>query len=196
MRSILSTHSLKSKRPLVSTGLGFVFVSSLVMVTAVDPYSGLLASAATMQSYDSEQIEYQNLKVVPLASSGFDRGQFELVDGANALKLIVKNAPTPDAGSAKDFALKTVTAKGWEYTQYSCLVKLWERESNWRWSATNKSSGAYGIPQSLPASKMASAGSDWRTNPETQIRWGIGYIDGRYGSACAALAHSDEHNWY
>lgn len=196
MRSNQTKHSLKSKRPRFSSGLGFVFVSSLVMVTAVDPYSGLLASAATMQSYDSEQIEYQNLRVVPLASNGFDRGEFELVDGANALKLIVKNAPTPDVGSAKDFALKTVTSKGWEYAQFSCLVKLWERESNWRWSATNKSSGAYGIPQSLPASKMASAGSDWRTNPETQIRWGIGYIDGRYGSPCAALAHSDEHNWY
>ncbi|MDG2497667.1 MAG: lytic transglycosylase domain-containing protein [Aquiluna sp.] len=180
----------------MSTGLGFVFVSSLVMVTAVDPYSGLLASAATVQSFDIDQIEYQQLKVVPLASNSFDRGEFELVDGANAVKLIVKNAPIPDSGTAKDYALQTVTSKGWEFTQFSCLVKLWERESNWRWNATNKSSGAYGIPQSLPASKMASAGSDWRTNPETQIKWGIGYIDGRYGSPCAALAHSDEHNWY
>lgn len=189
-------HALTLKRPRLSTGLGYLFVSSLVMVTAVDPYSGLLASVATIQSFDADQIEYQQLTVVPVSSSGFDRGEFEVVDGANAVKLTVKNAPVPEIGSAKDFALKTVTARGWEFTQYSCLVKLWERESNWRWSATNKSSGAYGIPQSLPATKMASAGSDWRTNPETQIRWGVGYIDSRYGSPCAALAHSDEHNWY
>ncbi len=189
-------HAQRFKRPRLSTGLGYLFVSSLVMVTAVDPYSGLLASVATIQSFDADQIEYQQLTVVPVSSSGFDRGEFEVVDGANAVKLTVKNASVPEIGSAKDFALKTVTARGWEFTQYSCLVKLWERESNWRWSATNKSSGAYGIPQSLPATKMASAGSDWRTNPETQIRWGVGYIDSRYGSPCAALAHSDEHNWY
>lgn len=189
-------HAQTFKRPRLSTGLGYLFVSSLVMVTAVDPYSGLLASVATIQSFDADQIEYQQLTVVPVSSSGFDRGEFEVVDGANAVKLTVKNASVPEIGSAKDFALKTVTARGWEFTQYSCLVKLWERESNWRWSATNKSSGAYGIPQSLPATKMASAGSDWRTNPETQIRWGVGYIDSRYGSPCAALAHSDEHNWY
>ena len=189
-------HAQTFKRPRLSTGLGYLFVSSLVMVTAVDPYSGLLASVATIQSFDADQIEYQQLTVVPVSSSGFDRGEFEVVDGANAVKLTVKNASVPEIGSAKDFALKTVTARGWEFTQYSCLVKLWERESNWRWSATNKSSGAYGIPQSLPATKMASAGSDWRTNHETQIRWGVGYIDSRYGSPCAALAHSDEHNWY
>ena len=189
-------HALTLKRPRLSTGLGYLFVSSLVMVTAVDPYSRLLASVATIQSFDADQIEYQQLTVVPVSSSGFDRGEFEVVDGANAVKLTVKNASVPEIGSAKDFALKTVTARGWEFTQYSCLVKLWERESNWRLSATNKSSGAYGIPQSLPATKMASAGSDWRTNPETQIRWGVGYIDSRYGSPCAALAHSDEHNWY
>jgi len=192
----LPKHAQTFKRPRLSTGLGYLFVSSLVMVTAVDPYSGLLASVATIQSFDADQIEYQQLTVVPVSSSGFDRGEFEVVDGANAVKLTVKNASVPEIGSAKDFALKTVTARGWEFTQYSCLVKLWERESNWRWSATNKSSGAYGIPQSLPATKMASAGSDWRTNPETQIRWGVGYIDSRYGSPCAALAHSDEHNWY
>ena len=80
--------------------------------------------------------------------------------------------------------------------QYSCLVKLWERESNWRVSARNSSSGAYGIPQSLPGTKMATEGADWMTNPETQIRWGVKYIKGRYGSPCGALAHSDKKGWY
>lgn len=80
--------------------------------------------------------------------------------------------------------------------QWSCLDALWQRESNWNPSAMNPSSGAYGIPQSLPGSKMASAGADWRTNPATQIRWGLGYIKGRYGSPCGAWGHSQSVGWY
>ena len=192
----MAKHGSKAAYPRTSAGLGFVFVSALVMLTAVDPYSGAFASADTRQSFYVEDMEYQQLTIQPIAGTGFGRGEFELVDGAKAVKLVVRNAPIPEPGSAKAFALGSTYARGWEYTQFSCLVKLWERESNWRLSATNKSSGAYGIPQSLPASKMASAGADWRTNAETQIKWGLGYIEGRYGSPCAALAHSDEHNWY
>jgi hypothetical protein len=80
--------------------------------------------------------------------------------------------------------------------QFGCLERLWTKESGWDHTATNRSSGAYGIPQSLPAAKMASAGADWRTNPVTQIRWGLGYIADRYGSPCAAWRHSQNHNWY
>lgn len=80
--------------------------------------------------------------------------------------------------------------------QYTCLNTLWVRESGWRWNALNRSSGAYGIPQALPGSKMASAGSDWKTNPVTQVKWGLGYIHGRYGTACAALRHSNLRGWY
>jgi len=192
----LAKHRSKATYPLTSVGMGFVFVSALVMVTAVDPYSGAFASANAMQSFESDDMEYQQLTIQSIPGDGFGRGEFELVDGATALRLVVRNAPTPDPDSAKGFALGETKARGWEYTQFSCLVKLWERESNWRLTATNKSSGAYGIPQSLPASKMASAGADWRTNAETQIKWGLGYIEGRYGSPCAALAHSDSHNWY
>lgn len=85
---------------------------------------------------------------------------------------------------------------GWSEGQFSCLDVLWERESNWDHTADNPSSSAYGIPQALPGSKMASAGEDWRTNPVTQIRWGLGYIADIYGSPCAALDHSDAHGWY
>lgn len=176
--------------------LGFFFAASLVMVSAVDPYSGTMASADTMQVFDTPSLESQELEIVPVEGEGYARGSFELLTGAGVAKLFVDGAPYPVPGTAKGIALELVTAKGWEYNQYSCLVKLWERESNWRWNALNKSSGAYGIPQSLPGTKMASAGADWRTNPETQIKWGIGYISGRYGNPCGALAHSNEHNWY
>lgn len=80
--------------------------------------------------------------------------------------------------------------------QFSCLDKLFTRESGWNTYATNPSSGAYGIPQALPASKMASAGADWKTNPFTQVRWGLNYIASRYGSPCGAWSHSQSVGWY
>ncbi|WP_198587014.1 aggregation-promoting factor C-terminal-like domain-containing protein [Glycomyces xiaoerkulensis] len=85
---------------------------------------------------------------------------------------------------------------GWGLDQFSCLESLWERESNWNETAMNPSSGAYGIPQSLPGDKMASHGDDWQTNPATQIAWGLDYISGRYGTPCGAWQHSEANNWY
>ena len=87
-------------------------------------------------------------------------------------------------------------SKGFGLSQMPCLDKLWKKESGWNHKASNRSSGAYGIPQSLPGSKMRSAGSDWRTNPATQIKWGLGYIKGRYGTPCGAWAHSQSRGWY
>ena len=83
----------------------------------------------------------------------------------------------------------------WNQTQYSCVVKLWNRESGWRANAHN-SSGAHGIPQALPGRKMAKFGKDWYTNPQTQIKWGLHYIKARYGTPCGALNHSYRYNWY
>jgi hypothetical protein len=85
--------------------------------------------------------------------------------------------------------------RGWG-DQFGCLDSLWRKESGWNHTARNPSSGAFGIPQSLPASKMASAGADWRTNPLTQMRWGLDYIEDVYGSPCAAWAHSRASGWY
>jgi hypothetical protein len=80
--------------------------------------------------------------------------------------------------------------------QYQCLVSLWRHESGWRHKAHNSRSGAHGIPQALPGRKMASAGPNWRTNPRTQIKWGLKYIKGRYGSPCGAWSHFKNHGWY
>lgn len=100
------------------------------------------------------------------------------------------------ASSAQAIAKAMMASHGWGDGEFSCLVNLWNRESNWNFQAENPSSGAYGIPQSLPGSKMASVGSDWRTNPTTQIKWGLGYIAGRYGTPCSAWAHSNATGWY
>jgi hypothetical protein len=89
-----------------------------------------------------------------------------------------------------------VADRGWGSGQFECLDRLWQKESNWRTTAANQSSGAYGIPQALPGRKMSSAGSDWRTNPATQIEWGLGYIADRYGTPCSAWSHSQSNNWY
>ena len=94
---------------------------------------------------------------------------------------------------AKDLCINTY---GWTENDFNCLVKLWERESNWNPNAHNKSSGAHGICQALPASKMASEGSDYMTNYKTQIRWGLKYIKNRYGTPANAWAHSQQKGWY
>lgn len=98
-------------------------------------------------------------------------------------------------GSPKTIAHALVLQRGWSEEQFGCLDRLWTRESNWRVSAAN-SSGAYGIPQALPGSKMSMMGADWRTNPVTQIRWGLYYIAASYGTPCVALEHSYRYNYY
>lgn len=100
----------------------------------------------------------------------------------------------PDAARALGKAM--AAERGWTGEQWNCLEALWNRESGWRWNADNPSSSAYGIPQALPGSKMASHGSDWLTNPATQISWGLEYIAGRYGNPCGAWAHSESVGWY
>ncbi|MGO4690052.1 hypothetical protein [Glaciibacter sp. 2TAF33] len=106
------------------------------------------------------------------------------------------SAPTDPTG-AQLIARDLMAAQyGWGEDQFACLVPLWARESGWNVNAYNSSSGATGIPQALPGSKMASAGADWQTNPATQITWGLGYISGRYGTPCAAWDHSESAGWY
>lgn len=106
-----------------------------------------------------------------------------------------KPVATPDPAGAQAIAHDMVLARGWGEDQFSCLVSLWNRESGWRVNAAN-GSGAYGIPQSLPGSKMASAGADWETNPATQITWGLGYIAARYSTPCGAWNYFLSNNSY
>lgn len=105
-------------------------------------------------------------------------------------------ATTGTAADAQAYAKQKCIEYGWTENDFNCLVKLWNKESKWNVTASNRSSGAYGIPQALPASKMASAGSDYRTNYKTQVNWGLGYIKGRYGSPSSAWNHSVQRGWY
>jgi hypothetical protein len=100
-------------------------------------------------------------------------------------------------GTARDIAQQMMLSMyGWGADQFACFDKIITQESGWNVSATNKSSGAYGIPQALPGSKMATAGADWQTNPATQIKWALGYVQGRYGTACGAWSFKSAHGWY
>jgi hypothetical protein len=105
-------------------------------------------------------------------------------------------APVTPAGSPQQIAMAMLSSYGWPSGQFGCLDNLWQRESGWNPLAENTSSGAYGIPQALPGSKMASAGADWATDAATQIRWGLGYIKSTYGSPCAAWGHETAYGWY
>ncbi|MFU8852140.1 lytic transglycosylase domain-containing protein [Micromonospora sp. SL1-18] len=86
--------------------------------------------------------------------------------------------------------------EGFGIDQFPCLDKLWTKESGWNHKAYNAGSGAYGIPQALPGSKMASIADDWKINPATQVKWGLGYIEGRYDNPCGAWQHSKDTGWY
>jgi len=102
----------------------------------------------------------------------------------------------PDPYTAQTIAYNMMASFGFNpSTYFGCLIDLWNRQSGWRYDAEDPS-GAYGIPQALPGSKMASAGPDWQTNPATQIRWGLGYIKDLYGNPCNAWAFDEGHGYY
>lgn len=107
-----------------------------------------------------------------------------------------KPAALNDPAGAQAYAASQLASYGWAPDQMQCLQTLWTKESDWKTTATNPSSGAYGIVQSLPAEKMASAGADYRTNYRTQINWGLNYIQERYQSPCGALNFHYDNNWY
>jgi hypothetical protein len=105
------------------------------------------------------------------------------------------NLPPPDPGTARSIGFNMLASFGFATSQWGCLDDLWNEESDWVYNAEN-ASGAYGIPQALPGSKMASAGADWLTDPTTQIKWGLGYIQSTYGTPCGAWAHEEADGWY
>jgi hypothetical protein len=161
----------------------------------VDPYSGAYADGVTAPNH-WERHDTQSLTVDGSYSLGVARDAYSVQVPVQVavvqLRAVAPAAGTPDPGTAQAIALGMVQARGWGNDQYSCLVALWNRESHWNVYASNPS-GAYGIPQALPGSKM---GAGWQTDPTVQITWGLGYIAGRYGNPCGAWAHSQSSGWY
>jgi Transglycosylase SLT domain len=192
-----------------ATVASFAFIAVILAPPTVSSASA--ASGYTFGSIgaptDARVVQTQSITAagVPLAVAG--RDAFSITDPVVVAPVVVdvptaskaSGAPaagTPDPGSAQAVAQGILTSMGMGDDQYSCLVALWSRESGWNVYAYNSSSGAYGIPQSLPGDKMASAGADWATNPATQITWGLSYITSRYGTPCGAWDHSENNGWY
>nr|WP_243848622.1 lytic transglycosylase domain-containing protein [Lysinibacter cavernae] len=186
---------------------------ALVGINLVGPYSGMVSqsqafevvplkpSDAIYQVYTAEELA-QGQEIAAIQADNFDlemepeptptptptpTEESKAKSSASA-----PAAGIPDPGTAQAIAI-TYVGPG---AEFDCLVALWNKESHWNVFANNASSGAYGIPQALPGEKMASAGADWATNPDTQIRWGLGYIQGRYGTPCGAWGHSQSVGWY
>ncbi|MFJ9346120.1 transglycosylase SLT domain-containing protein [Streptomyces sp. NPDC101237] len=109
-----------------------------------------------------------------------------------ALSAAPAQAATGSASSAQAIAHKMIP----DAAQFAAFSKIVSHESGWNPSASNSSSGAYGLVQALPGSKMASAGTDWKTNPATQIKWGLDYMNSRYGSPTAAWSFWQANGWY
>lgn len=178
--------------PLFATFATLAFVA----VTLSPPYP--TAYAAVTAPGVRGDIVVQTLRVDGEFTGGVGRDGFTITDPPPPppVASAAPAAGVPDPGTAQAIAYAMLQSMGWGDDQYNCLVALWNRESGWNVYAHNESSGAYGIPQALPGSKMASAGADWATNPTTQITWGLGYISGRYGTPCGAWEASETQGWY
>ena len=166
---------------------------------------GAAAKAAAAKAAAASKAAAAKAEAVKAAAARTAAAQKAAEQAAAARKAAAQKAAAQKAkaaavvkpsGSPQQIAQQMLSQYGWSQSQFSCLQPLWFHESGWNVSAENPSSGAYGIPQALPGSQMASAGADWRTNAATQIRWGLNYIHSRYGSPCGAEAHEQADNWY
>lgn len=170
---------------------------ALVAVLAVAslPTSHSQTSANAPQNVASIVSKDRSIKIAKLATYEKESNKQKTRSKDKASRS--KRASSIAAKANQAFAKSYMESQyNWGEDQHSCLVDLWNRESGWRHTADNPNSSAYGIPQALPGKKMASAGADWRTNPETQIKWGLNYIDKRYKTPCGAWSAFKKKGWY
>jgi hypothetical protein len=193
---------MKSKSPRSVAILGIS--TSLLLVATLLPAANALELSLT----SSVEVEVQKSVVVvepgtteflfleddltATAAGAIFSTQLALV---SAVSRQVELARTP-LGAKKVAKAILIDEYGFTEKEYKCLNQLWTQESNWNYKSRNKKSGAHGIPQALPASKMNVVSTDWRTNPVTQIRWGLRYISIRYETPCKAWAKHKRSNWY
>ena len=195
--------------PIFATLASFAFIAVTLAPPSVSSAAaasgvefGSIVAPAEVRVAQSQSV---TAAAVPVSLAG--RDAFSITDPVVVVvapPVVVEETPAsaapaagvPDPGSAQAIAQGILASMGMGDDQYSCLVALWSRESGWNVYAFNESSGAYGIPQSLPGNKMASAGADWATNPATQISWGLSYITSRYSTPCGAWEHSEINGWY
>ncbi|HEX8767545.1 MAG TPA: ubiquitin-like domain-containing protein [Jatrophihabitans sp.] len=194
-RQIVTIHRVVLKYSTVQQKVPFASVRKRDSSRTVGSSALVTAGRAGVKkvTYQLRYVDGKLVSKVPYSSKVVKRPVTRVTEVGTKPKPVYSGPVS--SGSAQQIAAGMVAARGWSSGQFSCLVSLWNKESGWRTTAANPS-GAYGIPQALPGSKMASAGSDWRTSARTQISWGLGYIASVYGTPCSAWAHSQATNWY
>lgn len=191
-----------SSKSVKSASLLGVSASLLLVATLLPAANALelsLSSAVEVEATPLSLVEPQTVaglfgdeELSATASGAIFSSQIALV---SAVSRTVELARTP-FGAKKVAKSILIDEYGFAEKEYKCLNQLWTQESNWNYKSRNKQSGAHGIPQALPASKMNVVSTDWRTNPVTQIRWGLRYISIRYETPCKAWAKHKRSNWY
>jgi hypothetical protein len=173
-----------------------VLIALVAVLTIVSlPTSHSQTSANAPQNVSSLVGQDRSIEIAKLAT--YEKESKKQKTRGNEKASRSKRANSLAAKESQSFAKSYMESEySWGEDQHSCLVDLWNRESGWRHTADNPNSSAYGIPQALPGKKMASAGADWRTNPETQIKWGLNYIDKRYKTPCGAWSAFKKKGWY
>ncbi len=196
LRRVLRHAGLLSGAAVLATGLA---VSTGVMSQSL-PTEGAAAAlgssapTATLTQEDLADREERASRSTGDRRPDTDRSKARTLSNDSG-KAVTGSEDLSDA-DPKTLARALLPEFGLAASEFGCLESLWTKESGWNVHADNPTSSAYGIPQALPGSKMSSAGPNWEDNPETQIRWGLGYIRDRYGSPCAAWSHSQSNNWY
>lgn len=191
----VSAHDLERhvRHPYSLPLFSFFVASALVLLSVLAPQERADAAVITQAP---APLPSQLLVVGDVETAAVARDTYGAKEKPKVVHVAAPVAGAPDPGTAKAIAFDMIQAYGWDTGQYDCLVSLWQRESGWNHYAHNPSSGAYGIPQALPGSKMATHGADWQTNPATQISWGLSYIQGRYATPCGAWNHFLTRGWY
>jgi hypothetical protein len=195
MSSLTAIAGMFTKKAVVA----WTMIGALLLAIAFLPKAN-----ATENSIVGSEASQSVVAIDPGSESSFLGESFTTIAGAifskdlalvSAASIQVELARSPYGAKkvAKDILFNEY---GFKQVQYKCLEELWTEESNWRYKAHNKSSGAHGIAQALPANKMDVVSTDWRTNPVTQIRWGLRYISIRYETPCKALSKHKRSNWY
>ena len=198
IRTRLRAVALLSGAAVVATGLA---VSTGVLATSSPSLDGAAAALSTSQA-PVKALTQDELSAREDRASRSTEDRRPVTDRTKARTLSsasgVAVTRTQDLSSAdpRTLAKALLPQYGISSSEFGCLDNIWSQESGWNVHADNPSSSAYGIPQALPGSKMSSAGPDWADNPETQIRWGLGYIKSRYGTACAAWSFKQGAGWY
>jgi hypothetical protein len=187
-----------------STSDAYVTVAGSHQGVATAPRADTMDAAQRVVQFDHvrfglpHQIDLAdaNATAVKAAAAKAAAAKAAAAKAAAQTQTVAAQRAAEPSGSPQQVAEQMLRQFGWSSSQFSCLEPLWEHESGWSVTAENPSSGAYGIPQALSGSLMASAGPDWQTDAVTQIHWGLTYIQGRYGSPCGAWAHEEADNWY